>query len=340
MNAAELIARTRMSAFLDDANTDFTDSWILREMYDQLTQLYERAVVRSRQGFWVKKQIQPIVQGVAQYRMPRRAVAGGLQRVQIAYDSTLDYADLDQVDEAQAQYYELGTASGGQQGRTARYVLRGDTITLLPTPDGTALSLRIFYYLKPSRIIPAQAIVTGGLITSVNASTRVVTIQDVIRSTAPDLTNSAMTAGSFVVDVVEGAGLLDPAGADDGGGWHEVSLPQEFAVASAAGLTWTFSNTSVDLSNVRVGDWLRSATQTDWPCIPDDYHRTIADATAAKILRMRSMDAKAEALKIDLGEDLARFGDLLLPRVQNSAKAIVAPYLYRGVRRGWLVKYP
>lgn len=339
MNTTDLLARTRMSAFIDDTNTDFTDSWILRELYDQLTQLYERAVVTSKQGYWKKKFFQLLTAGVSQYRIPRRCVAGGLHRVQIAYDSSQNWQDLDEVDEMQAQSYELGV---GQTGQVQRWVMRGDTITLLPTPDGTNYALRIFYYVKPSRLIPPQLSATAGSVLTVVPSTRVVTLGNPLASIDANGVSTAITSGFWTFDCIEAAGgnANDLRASDDGGNWHELCLVEEQAAVTDSGLTLTFLNTAIDLSTIKVGDAVRARTQTDWPCIPDDYHRTLCDAAAVKILKLRSLDQKAAVLQESLSADVGRIADLLLPRVQSSAKAIVAPRLYRGLRRNWPVRYP
>lgn len=321
MNQTQLLARCRLSAFLEDTATDWTDSILLQEMYDQLMALYERGITKSRQGYWKKTTIQLITQGVSQYRVPNRACTGGLERIQIAYDSTLDWQDLLEVTEDQAWVYELGT---GRTDRVARFVMRGDQITLLPAPDGGNYALRLHYYLRPSRIVAAQSAATNGLITAVNTSARTITVSTVPNSIDTAGTQTAITSGSTPIDVVSPYG------------WHEVQLVSETQTLS--GTTFTCTGTG-DMSTIKVGDYVRAEDQTDWPAVPDDFHRSVADAAALKILGIRRLSNPD--VEQDLSRALSLFGDMLKPRVQASAQAIVAPIsMYRGTRRGWPVKYP
>jgi hypothetical protein len=325
-----------MSAFIDDANTDFSDAWILNELTDQLCQLYERAIVNARSGFWLKNEVRAVTQGTSIYRVPLRAVVGGMNRVEISYDGQQSWCLLDEVDEAQAMNYELG---GGQQGQPVRFVLRGDEITLLPTPNNSTYAIRIFYYLKPSRLVAPQASLTAGLVSNVNNTTKVITTSAAASSIDAAGASTAMTVGSWTVDVVSGTsgsfGITDLVNS----GWHEVSANTLVATVTGSGVTFTCP-AGADLSHVQVGDYVRASGQTEWPCLPADFHRTLCDAAAVKILKMRSFDQKAAVLEDALNQDLSRFADLLKPRVQSSAKVIVAPRLYRGQRRNWLVKYP
>lgn len=291
-------------------------------MYDQLTQVFGRGIVKSRQGYWLKQQIVPIVQGTQKYRVPNRAALGGFERVEIAYDNTLNWAQLDEVNEKLALNYELPL---GQQGPVQRFVLRGDQINLLPVPNGANFALRLNYYLRAQRVIPAQTTPGAGTITAVNTTTRTITVSAVPNSISTALVQSAITSGSVAIDVISPSG------------WHETQLVSE--TQTLAGLVFTCTGTG-DMSTIKVGDVVRAEDQSDWPAIPDEFHRAVADCVALKICGIRrTPNADVQS---DNDRAMALFGDQLKPRVQSSGQAIVAPLLYRGTRRGsgWTVKYP
>lgn len=334
MNTTDLLKRCRQAAFLEDTAVDYTDSVLLGQMYDQMLQLYERAVVKSRQGYWLQTSKTSVTQGVASYQIPPRAIMNALERVQIAYDSTLDFVDLMRVDEAQAINYELGT---GQTGQPVRYVMRGRNIVLLPMPDSNVYTLRFEFYGRPNRLVPAQATRTDGLVSAVNNAAHTVTVTTGTVSYDASGASTAMNSGSWALDILGGGGFTVNPDVQDGG-WHDFVVLQQTATVS--GTTWTFSDPTVDLSNVQQGDFVRASQQCEWPQISSDFHRTVADATADKILIERRMTNPD--LTQRLGDDLARFLDLLQPRALNSpAAVVVAPVsLYRGLRRAWPVKYP
>lgn len=324
MNTTQILQRVRESAFLEDNAIDWTDTAILRVLNDTLKQRFGRGIVAARQGYWLKNEIRLITAGTDAYRIPQRAVAGSLHRVQIAYDSGLQFIDLQEIDEKQAQNYEGPTT---QTGTVTRFVMRGDDIVLMPAPDSTNYALRIFYYLRASRVIPTQAAATTGQITGVNPAARTITLASnasIILNYAEDGTSSALASGNRI-DVITTTG------------WHDVKLISEPVTFSTNVLTCTGTG---DMSTIAVGDYVRYEDESEYPQLPDDFHRCLADLTAQKILTVRRM-VNPDLVSL-IETDLASFGDLLKPRVQTSGKVICAPTnIYRGSRRGfWPVKYP
>lgn len=321
MNQTELLAAIREAAFLPTTTADWTDSVLLRLANAQQQQVFERAIVKARQGYWLKQSIVSAVEGKASYRIPARACSGGLERVQISYLGTGEWRDLDEVDEATAAMHELPS---GQTGWVERFCVRGDNLVLLPTPNSVSMQLRIHYYLRPARIAAAQTTpATYGLITAVDTAARTITVSAVPESVTTSGAKTAITSGSTPIDVVGASG------------WYEAQLVGESQTLSGAVFTCTGSG---DMSTIEVGDYVRAADQTDWPALPADFHQALADATALKVLGIRRQ-SNAEVER-DLARALSMLGDLLDPRVQNSGRVIVAPQLYRGTRRGWQVRYP
>lgn len=336
MNTAELLARVRQSAVLEDTATDWTDTLILNEMNDLLTQLYEASVVKSRQGYWRKEFIFTLTPGLDTYRMPARAIAGAIERLQIRGSSADQWSPIDEVDDTQALNYELAE---GQTGQTVRFVLRGDSIVMLPSPD-KAYQVRCFYYIRPSQLLPTAGspalVPIAGRIDAWNATTLAAILAQPF---------ATYTAGSWASVVLPGTYAGDVIGND---GWNDVVVPDVAFNVSASGFLATFLPNFVageprDLSGISGSSrlFIRASNQTVVPALPADFHRSLADATAVRILTIRGMPDKAASLTGIVSGDLDRFGDIIKPRVQTAAKAIVAPNMYRGGRRGlWGVRYP
>lgn len=329
MNTNDLIARVRIAAFIPDVAQapDYSDAWIMQELNDQQATLFERPIVNARSGYWRKSYQFAIIAGDATYTVPPRACAGGFDKIDIAYDSNLNFVPLPELDEDNARLVECG-----QPGPVSAFIMRGDQITLLPTPDGSAFYLRPSYYTRPSRLqVPQNISPNGGTdrgrITSIAGIASRQVVVNAIPFDMELLTPAAMSSGSQLIDIVRPTG------------WHELQL---------VGATQTYTGTTItiggvdDLSTVAVGDYVRVAEQTDWPNLPDDYARCLSDATAVKILLQLTFDAKAKSLAASLGGDLVRFQDLLTPRVKDSGgqDIVQPPYLYRGRARTWQAKYP
>jgi hypothetical protein len=329
VNSTDLEARARMGAFIGNASTfpDYTSAWILTELNDQQTTLFEKPIVNTDSGYWLKSYQLTVTAGIAKLPVPPRAITGGFAKIDIAYDSNLNWQPLDEYGEHDVRLIERT-----QPGPVAGFILRGDSIVLLPVPDSSTAFLRISYYLRPSRLQTPQNNQTNGgtdrgRITSIaSIGSRQVTV-NAIPFDQELSSPAAISSGGQLVDIVRP------------NGWHEVQLVG--ASQTFSGFVFTLGGTD-DLSTVQVGDYIRVAEQTDWPALPDDFARCLADATAVKIMLQLNMAAKAKDLASALGGDMLRFQDLISPRVKNTGgEDVVAPVgLYRGWRRSWIVKYP
>lgn len=332
MNSADLDARARMGAFIGGPVThpDYSTAWVLNELNDQQLSLFEDPIVNSNQGYWRKSYQFAIVPGDSTYPVPPRAITGGFSKIDIAYDSNLNFMPLQEYSEEDVRLIEMT-----QPGPVAGFIMRGDQLVLLPVPDSSAFFIRPSYFLRPSRMqTPQNNQPNGGTdrgrITSIaSIASRQVTVNAIpfdMEQGTPG-TGVVMTTGVQSVDIVRP------------NGWHEVQLVG--ATQSFSGLVITLGGVD-DLSTVQVGDYVRVAEQTDWPALPDDYARCLADATAVKIMLQLNMSAKAKDLASSLGGDLLRFKDLMKPRVKNlGGDDIVGPFnLYRGRIRGRVVKFP
>lgn len=315
MNITDLIARVRRAAFLPTASTDFTDAWICREINDQMTQLYERAVVRAMQGYWHQIQYYALTAGTTQYRIPYRACTGGIESVQISDAASVEWFELPWLEEPDAVRYESIA-----EDKPQRHVIRGEFIRVLPAASSSNLYyMRVHYAVRPSRItLPQTTPLTQGLITAVDTTARTITVSAVPDSIDEDGTKTAMGTTGLRVDVVRPVG------------WNSVILQN--LTATRASNVFTLGNPVTGLAeansmaDVQVGDFLFPAEQTNWPALPQDFHRTLADAAAAKIMTQRSMHQKAtELMASHVVPELQRFAEMLQPRVAESAYVFVAP---------------
>lgn len=191
------------------------------------------------------------------------------------------------------------------------YEIQGDQIVFASQPTEGSWVL-FTYYLRPSALYQYQ---TTGAVTAVDTDALTVTV-----NTLPtNRVTSATIATGDRLDIVHA------------NGWHELALVG--AQSTIASTTLTFPD-GTDLQDVEVGDYVRAAEQTDWPCIPDEFHRCLCDMTAARIQRTRGYEEKAAALEMQAGGDIARFATLLEPRVKDAGIiAVPTGILLRGGMR-------
>lgn len=302
VNSTELIEAVRQEVFIDQANfEDFGDARILLELSDELRTTFSRAVTQARSGYWLKQKQVPVVPGVAKYPIPRRAVIGGLENVSIAAVGGKFYK-LQEVTETHTQDYEMAP---GHTGQVVKYAVRADQVVLLPTP-AQDYTLRLSYYLRPSQLLPTQI---EGRIISVDPDARTVELET-ISAPLNQITATAIADGDLV-DVVHPSG------------WCEVALVGA-PVLSVFGSTITLGGDD-PMDEIVEGDYVRAAEQTDWPCLPEDFHRTLAKSAAVKCMSQMHMFQKADATAGQVNGDLARFSDLLVSRVKSEAPVLKAP---------------
>lgn len=311
MNVTTLLSRLRQSAFLAASSPDYPDSVLVGELNDHMTQLYTRAVVNARAGSWHMVEWYALAAGQRRIRMPPRAIMGAIERVQLSEVTDLEWFDIPEITEVDAVRYETTECE-----YPMRFVVRGDALHLLPPPTSSGSYVaRIHYAIRPSRITTLAQ--TAGQVTAINTTARTLTVNSVPVSVDEAGSSTVISGSGIALDVVRPAG------------WYSV---QWTGTASLSGTTFTLAPHASglaeadDLSGIAVGDYVRAAGQTDWPAIPEDFHRSVADAAASKVLTMRGMVEDASALvSMHVTPDLQRFGDLLKPRVQSGAFAFVAP---------------
>lgn len=194
----------------------------------------------------------------------------------------------------------VGEAIEFVEGADRAYKIQGDQIVFETAPAANSL-LRFEVYLRPSLITQTQ---TAGEVTAVDPDALTVTVN----SAPTNRVTSATVASGDKVDIVHP------------NGWHELAVVN--VAPSLSGSVFTFPS-GTDLTDVEEGDFVRAADQTDWPCLPDDFHRALADMTAARVLRSRGYESKARALEKQCEGDLARFADILEPRIKNQTQTCV-----------------
>lgn len=286
----------------EDTHPDYTDARILIELNDSLTTKFQRSVVDSRGQYWQQTALITIGSNVTRVRLPARAIK--LAKVEIGSspaNSSTEYKDLSEITEDAASYYEH---PGNVTGKPVFYVARGDQIELVPGTGATNYTLKLKYYIRPSRLVTSQSSTLGGAavdrgrITAINLGTPSVTVNALPFDYSLG-TPAAITTALQTIDIVHPDG------------WHELALVG--STQTISGLVITLGTTDA-LDRVAIGDYVRVAGQTDWPPLDDSYHRCLADITASKILIQEANPEKAAGLVSDVNADFERFSSQLSPR--------------------------
>lgn len=304
-----MLAVLRLNTQIEDTAPDYGDATMLRELNDALTTKFQRVVLDARRGYWLHYADYQLSAGTKSVRLPPRAAS--ISKVQIAAGSpsSAEFVRLPQVDDGHSEVFEGARST---LGRPQCWFARGDRVHLSPAADSSGYWVRVWYYIRPNRLVAQQLNGTTprGRVTAVNTSTRVVTVDSIPYDQAAAAPNTAITSGSQLIDVVH----VD--------GWHELALVG--ATQTYSGLNITVGG-SDPLDEIAVGDVVRVADQSEWPPIPDDFHRCIVDVATVKLLIQRDYQGKAGGFAQDVGADMQRFGSIITNRVREEPRVVRAP---------------
>lgn len=190
-----------------------------------------------------------------------------------------------------------------------RYEVGGDVVEYEVAPN-TGETVDFAYYLRPSLLTDIQ---TAGLITAVDKTALTVTFA----ALPVNRVTSASIATGDAIDIVRP------------NGWHELALVGAIGTLSGAGPYVITFPAGTDMTDVAVGDYVRSAEQTDWPCLEKSFHPCLAVVTAARMHRSKGNEQKARALEAQavgteqVPGDLRRFAALIEPRMQDETETCV-----------------
>lgn len=317
MRTDELLERGRRTSFIGDGSAyiEFTDQVWIDEINDRMQSVFSDSIISARDGYWLYTVVFSgnVVSG--QLRYPARAAVGGLESVEVLTGSN-SYQHLKRLSPREAAPYDTVTDT------PFGYWSDQERVILVPKPSGN-VTIRMRYYLRPSKIVTAQSVtgsvvpgssgVDRGRITAVNTSTKVVTVNAV----PVDFSTSTLISTGAIIDIVRPSG------------WFTAVVVSQSVSVTGTDITLAAATTDEILA-VRVGDYVRVSDTTDWPPLPAEYHRMIADAAAANVLREMGLDEKAQQVSTVASADFARFAKMINPRVKSEPKRVrLRPYWAR-----------
>lgn len=312
MNSTQLIAAVRQISTTDN-DPDYDDAAILALLNSSLLDRFKAPMVTCRQGYWRQKKLITITAGQANYRVPRRTVDGVIEMVEIQDTSGGTFRPL--VPQTQGQVYRYQ-----RDGTPRAYAIDGDSINIRPTPTATA-TLRVTYPLMPSTLVAPQAVTAGYIFSAPSpgdltlAMSATITVQ--VDPGPPRVDAPGNLASSVAIDIVRADGTF------------ELSLVGVTQTLST--LTMTFP-AGTDLSRVQVGDRVRQAGYSEWPCLPLGLHQALADYTAAVVLLNKGDLEKAKVFAGKASDAIERTVDVVTPRAKAQPPSLTPRYSY--LRRG------
>lgn len=250
------------------------------------------AVYKAADGRWVKPYDVTLVVDQADYGLPARCFAGGIEQVSLVNSAGaevfLDYVEWEDLDD----YDNIGFWP------TPKYTTLDDAVRLLPAPKDTQYTMRVRCVRRPSKLV---AVAEAQLTTSITSTTMVGTIP------------STFDASPTTVDVVR---------SDHHGTPLEDSIAVTYSGTTITRSSGTNETTASQPLVVVAGDYVCMEGETCIPQVPEVAMQYVLEEAACICARVMG-DAQAYTIHKDAVKDLKKdLMSAIAKRVGKSAKAI------------------
>lgn len=258
----------------------FEDQELLDFAYDSMLSEVVPTILMTREDYFVTYKDYTITASQAGYTIPTRALNGIVREVKLVRGTQV--IDLERID--------LEKISSTQTGTPNSFYVAGTYVYLYPTPATTEDTLRIYYFMRPSKFVPTSECAR---ITAINGNTCSITIP-----TGWD------TSDTF--DLVRGRAHFDP-------------LAIDLEASSVSGGAITFTSTVP--SELQVGDYVTLAEETCFPQLPPEGHVPLVQSAVTSALESIG-DPNAATSASKTQALLERFRGVLSTRVHGAPKAL------------------
>lgn len=293
MQSTEIIQRVRELA---DVGTELefpaiTDAMILDIATSKLRSVLGKHITDSDSGQWLQSELVTCVESRTKYRLPRRCLNGGVYQIEIWTSS--EWRPIDMVTAKHSRQYTSPLAAVSIQGDSL--------MTLLPG-NGT---LKVWYYLCPSRIVPAQA---DGRITAIDLGTRKLSWNNNPKVAQNGTLGAVLnTTDNPTIDIVSPTG------------WHQCQITDMPLTITSGGI---IAPAGYAIEDIQVGDCIRASGQTDWPALPEEDHSMLAGMVAIVVAQINNDQEKAQQIAQTIATEYQEFPNKLTPRVRTQSRRI------------------
>lgn len=277
-DSTRLIAQMNLKGSLPTGR--FSDQELLDFAYDSLLSEICPAVLATREEFFVTSLDYAITAAQASYYIPPRAMNGVLREVKLIRGTQV--IDLTRVDLEDITLVRTGTPNS--------FYVMGNSLVLDPAPTSTADTLRVYYFIRPSKLVPVSECAA---VTAI--------VGNVVTAAIPASWTAADT-----FDIVRGRGSYEVIGLD-------------LAATSVAAGSITFTATVP--STFQVGDYVCLAGETLFPSLPEEGHVALVQSAVAAALE--SMGDPGASTSVQKAAALvAKFEAVLKTRIQGAPKQL------------------
>ena len=244
------------------------------------------AILNVREEYYVFYKDHTIVAGQSAYVIPSRAIGLSVREIQLI-DSNGNVNNLPRTSLDRLHFF-----SPSGSGPDVFY-LRGDNIVLLPTPTAAMGTLRVWYSLRPGKLVE---VTEAAVVSAIDTTTNIITVTTIPSTWA--------TGNSF--DLISASGS------------HR-HLSIDLTSTLVSGTAITLPSLPSDLA---VGDYVALSGESPLVQMPPDFQPILATLIAAEMLLAMNQPSGEKVYAKGL-KNLEVAQDLLTPRVVGEEELIV-----------------
>jgi len=278
----ELLSNVKLKAMIPLTQDTFTEDDILSLATEELQNYILPLVMSVREEYYIFEETISIVTGQSAYRVPSRAIGSKLRDVVLVSGAnTKSLARLEPEE-------TVGVAV-----KLPSFVLKSETIVLHPTPTNNDDTLRLSYFIRPSKLIKTTK---TAVITSIDTSTNKLTV-----STVP----SNITSSS-VIDLIASKGGCIP-----------LAIDQD--ISDLSGNVFTLASLPNDIV---VGDNINIAEQSSRISAPIEFRSLLEQAVVVKMLEAMGDIEGIKLATVKQAQQEKQMINLISPRVDGEPTVI------------------
>jgi hypothetical protein len=264
----------------------FEDSEILQIANDVMISHVVPLIISLKEEYYVASEDQSITSSVNAYPIPYRALGLSLREVKKIRSTSI--IDLDRMSPEDI-------TSSSTSDNTQGFYIQGQDVVIYPTPSSTQDSIRLYYFLTPSKIVD---------VTECAVITAIDTVTGIVTATPP----TTWTASS----------VLDFCSKRNG---HK-TLGSDITPTAISTTTITFSLANLP-STLSVGDYVALAGETPFLQCPDVCFDLVVRIVSNELLESMGAQTELQAGMAKAEKLQANVVSLLTNRVTGAPKRSV-----------------
>jgi hypothetical protein len=293
----DILNSIKVRTFAPISQTTFSDSDLITIVNEELQLKLVSDIQTIREDFFAAAQTQSLVQNIAGYYIPNRAIGNALRAVAYVDSQGNESAPLNRVPVDRKYMY------GTSDSVPVAFSIAADQIVLHPKPSTTQGSIKQYFSQRPNQLIATAscakitAIVSGGGTTTFTVNT--------------DLTASLSV--SSLIDILRAKSPF-------------MLWSQDVAITAITSSSIAVNTTSVSDVNAlvlpTVGDYICPQGQANIPQVPQEFHPVLAQMGACRVLSSLGILDKLNAAKGELKELRSEAIRLIKNRVESAPEKV------------------